>query len=270
MRGLSVKPTVLKLGGSVITNKAKTLTPRLQTIERLTKEISRANVSPLVLVHGGGSFGHPLAKRYAIKDGYRKGDASQVLGFSETHQAMVTLNKLVVDVLIQHNIPAVAVSPSSCVVTKSGRISTMMEEPLKKLLQNGFVPVLFGDAVLDSDLGFTILSGDQLTTYLALRLCAARIIMGIDVDGLYTNDPKVDSSALLVKRITLEELKTMLKQIEEPKVTDVTGGMLGKIAELMLAVEKGIPSFIVNAAKPNNVYKSLKGEKAVGTLVVRG
>jgi len=266
---LRVKPTVLKLGGSVITNKEKTLTPRLPAIERLTKEISRANVSPLVLVHGGGSFGHPLAKRYAIKEGY-KNDASQALGFCETHQAMVTLNKLLVDALIQHNIPAVAVSPSSCVITKSGRIHIMFEEPLKKLLQTGFVPVFFGDVVIDSDLGFTILSGDQLATYLAMHLNASRIIMGIDVDGLFTSNPKIDSSARLVNRITLEELKRMLERIEESKATDVTGGMLGKIAELLPAVERGILSFIVNAAKSNNVYKALKGEKAVGTLIERG
>jgi len=265
---LNVKPTVLKLGGSVITNKEKTLIPSLPAIERLTKEISRANVSPLVLVHGGGSFGHPLAKRYAIKEGY-KHSVSQVLGFCETHQAMVTLNKMLVDALIKHNIPAVGMSPSSCVVTKSGRIHIMFEEPLKKLLQIGFVPVLHGDAVIDSDLGFTILSGDQLTTHLAMHLNATRIIMGIDVDGLFTSDPKVDSSARLVNRITLEELKRMLERIKESKVTDVTGGMLGKIAELMPAVERGIPSFIVNAAKPKNVYKALKGEKAIGTFIER-
>jgi len=258
---LSVKPTVLKLGGSVITKKEKTLTPNLPAIERLTKEISRANVSPLVLVHGGGSFGHPL--------GY-KNDATQTLGFCETHQAMVTLNKLIVDTLIRHNIPAVAVSPSSCVVTKSGRIHAMMEEPLKRLLQTGFVPVLYGDAVVDSDLGFTILSGDQLTAYLAVRLNASRIIMGIDLDGLYTTDPKVDSSARLIKRVTLEELKEMIEQIEESRVTDVTGGMLGKIVELMPVAERGIPSFIVNAAKPKNVYMALKCEKVIGTLVERG
>jgi isopentenyl phosphate kinase len=266
---LSVKPTVLKLGGSVITNKEKTLTPSLPAIERLTKEISRANVSPLVLVHGGGSFGHPLAKRYAIKEGY-KHSVSQVLGFCETHQAMVTLNKLLVDALIHQNIPAVGMPPSSCVVTKSGRIHIMFEEPLKKLLQIGFVPVLHGDAVIDSDLGFTILSGDQLTTHLSMHLNAARIIMGIDVDGLFTSDPKVDSLARLVNRITLEELKRLLERIKESKVTDVTGGMLGKIYELMPAVERGIPSFIVNAAKPKNVYKALKGEKAIGTFIERG
>jgi isopentenyl phosphate kinase len=253
----------------VITRKEKALTANAEAIRRLAKEISQAETSCLVLVHGGGSFGHPLAKRYAIKEGF-KGDASQVLGFCETHQVMVALNKLVVDALIQHNIPAVAVSPSSCVITKSSRIHVMMEEPLKKLLQTGFVPVLYGDAVVDLDLGFTILSGDQLVAYLAMRLNATRIIIGVDVDGLFTSDPKVDSKAHLVNHITLPELKEMQKRIKESRVTDVTGGMLGKIAELLPPVERGIPSLIVNAAKPKNVYKALKGERVVGTFLERG
>lgn len=266
---MNTKPIILKLGGSVITLKEKPLTANLRAIKRLANEISSAEAAPLVVVHGGGSFGHPLAKHYAIKEGY-KNKASQALGFAQTHQAMVALNKLVVDALIQNKLPAVAVSPSSCVVTKSGRIQTVVEEPLKKLLQTGFVPVLYGDAVLDSDLGFTILSGDQLIAYLAMRFNAERIIVGIDIDGLYTADPKTNSSARLISHMTLEELKGMQQQIEEAKVPDVTGGMLGKIAELMPPIEKGITALIVNAAKPKNVYKALKGEKVIGTLIEKG
>ncbi|MGD8543676.1 MAG: hypothetical protein PVG48_00980, partial [Candidatus Bathyarchaeota archaeon] len=82
---MSVKPTVLKLGGSVITNKEKPLTPNLSAIKRLANEISKANVSRLVLVHGGGSFGHPIAKQYAIEKGYK--DQTQIMGFSKTRQA---------------------------------------------------------------------------------------------------------------------------------------------------------------------------------------
>jgi len=263
---LSPKSTVLKIGGSVITWKEKPFTPNLSAIRRLAREISEANVSQLIIIHGGGSFGHPLAKQHSIKEGHR-GGAEQLLGFSKTHQAMVTLNKLVVDALIQHNIPVVAVSPSSCIVTKSGRIATMKEEPLKKLLQTGFVPVLYGDAVLDSNLGFTILSGDQLAAYLAVQFNAERIVIGIDVDGLFTADPKKKASASLIPHCTLHELKAMQTQIKEANTTDVTGGMLGKIIELTPAIEKGIPTLIVNAAKPKNIYKALRGERVMGTFV---
>lgn len=265
---MSVKPTILKLGGSVITNKEKPLTPNLPAIERLAREISKANVSPLVLVHGGGSFGHPVAEKYGIKEGYK--DSSQIMGFSKTHQAMTKLNKLIVDSLINHNIPAVEVQPSSCVVTKAGRIQSMEEKPLKKMLKMGFVPVLYGDAVLDSETGFAILSGDQLVSSLAINLNADRIIVGVDVNGLHTADPKTDPSARLIQRITLEELKNLKHKIEGSKVTDVTGGMLGKMLELTSAVEHGIRTIIVNATKPNRVYKALKGEKVVGTIIEKG
>jgi isopentenyl phosphate kinase len=265
---LSVKPIVLKLGGSVITRKEKPLTPNLQAIERLTREISQANVLPLVLVHGGGSFGHPVAEQYGIREGYK--DPSQIMGFSKTHQAMTELNKLIIDSLINHNIPAVEVQPSSCIVTKAGRIQSMEEKPLKKMLKMGFVPVLYGDAVFDSEMGFAILSGDQLVSSLAIKLDATRTIIGVDVNGLYTADPKTDSSARLIQHVTLEELKKLENKIEGSKVTDVTGGMFGKMFELTPAVEHGIPATIVNATKPNRIYKALKGEKVVGTIIEKG
>lgn len=265
----SFRPTILKLGGSVITHKEKERSANWQTIKRLAREISMAQPSHLVVIHGGGSFGHPLAKRYSIMDGY-KNDPSQVLGYSETRQAMVALNKLVVDALIRHNIPSVTVSPSSCTVTKSGRIHAMMMEPVTKLLQIGSMPILYGDAVLDLDVGFTILSGDQLAAYLATRLHASKIILGIDEDGLHTKDPKKESSAPLITRITVEELKKMQRHIEKPKAIDVTGGMFGKIVELIPVVEAGISALIVNAAKPKRVYRALKGESVIGTLIERG
>lgn len=252
----------------MITRKEKPLTPNLRAIRRLAREISQANVSRLILVHGGGSYGHPLARQYRIMDGYK--DPSQIMGFSKTHQAMVALNRLVVDALIHHDVPAVAVQPSSCILMKSGRIHVMEERPLRRLLEMGFVPVLYGDAVIDSDAGFSILSGDQLVSYLALRLDADHIVMGIDVDGLYTADPKTDSSARLIPHVTLEGLKRMQHKIEEAKVVDVTGGMLGKVLELIPAVERGIPTIIVNAAKPGNVYMTLKGERVVGTMIEKG
>jgi isopentenyl phosphate kinase len=262
---MSGKPTVLKIGGSVITNKRKPMTPNLRAIERLANEISRAKVSSLILVHGGGSFGHPVAERYGIAEGFR--DPSQSRGFSETHRAMTELNGLVMKALIDHNISAVEVQPSSCMVTKMGRIFNMELRPLKKMLKMGFVPILYGDAVLDSEKGFAILSGDQLVSSLAIKLGADRIVMGVDEDGLYTADPKTNPSAHLIEHLTLEELESLKHTIEGAKATDVTGGMLGKMLELTSAIEHEIKTLIINATKPQRVYKALKGEKVRGTVV---
>lgn len=261
------KLIVLKLGGSVITVKERPFTPNNKSIVRLAREIRQADTRNLIIVHGGGSFGHPLAKQYALKEGYKS--PSQIMGFSRTHQAMVTLNKIVVDALIDHGISAVSIQPSSCLITKHGRIHVIEKRPLKRLMKTGFVPVLYGDVVIDMDLGFSILSGDQLVTMVAKLLKTHEIILGIDVDGLYTSDPKADSSAQLIHSITLEELEYLKGNIGGSRATDVTGGMFGKISELTPAVKQGLPVTIVNAAKAGNIQKALKGEKVVGTIIKR-
>ena len=262
---MRVKPTVLKLGGSVITHKDKPLTANEAAIRRLAGEIARAQIPQLVIVHGGGSFGHPLAKEYAIKDGFN-GEASQLVGFSKTHQAMITLNNMVLAALIRCNIPALTIAPSSIIVSKSGRIMARIDEHLKSLLHMNLVPLLYGDAVLDSEKGFTILSGDQLVASAAIQLDAERIVIGVEGDGLFASDPK-EGQGDLIRTCTLRELMKLQKQVRRTAVHDVTGGMQGKMAELVPAIEKGITAVIVNACKPQRVYKALRGEKVIGTLI---
>ncbi len=191
------------------------------------------------------------------------------MGFSKTHQAMLELNKLVLDALINCNIAAVPVTPSSCIVSKAGRIQLLFDCSLRMMLNRGFVPILFGDTILDADMGFTILSGDQLVATLAIAFNANKVILGSDVDGLLTGDPKIDPSAELVDHINLQELNKMISSIEESKVTDVTGGMLGKVAELVPVAQAGIPILMTNARKKDNIRKALMGENVVGTLIRR-
>ena len=63
----------LKLGGSLITQKDKPETARLDVLERLTLEIARARKTrpelQLVLGHGSGSFGHVSAQRHGTRGG---------------------------------------------------------------------------------------------------------------------------------------------------------------------------------------------------------
>ncbi|MCW4034588.1 MAG: isopentenyl phosphate kinase, partial [Candidatus Bathyarchaeota archaeon] len=140
-------------------------------------------------------------------------------------------------------------------------------KPLKKMLKMGVVPVLYGDAIFDSKKGFTILSGDQLVSYLAIKLGAQQVVMGADVDGLFTADPKTNHSAKLIEHVSLEELKSVEHQIGGSKATDVTGGMFGKMREIKIAMEHDIKTVIVNATRSGRVYKALRGEKVVGTVI---
>ena len=259
------KPTILKIGGSVITDKSQELGVRMDAISRLADEIRDANPRNLIIVHGGGSFGHPIAQKHAIKEGFK--EENQIIGFAETHHVMTVLNGLFMDALIWRGIPAVSITPSSCTMTRKGRIACFEDTPLKQLMKMGFIPVLYGDAVFDTELGFTILSGDQLVSFLAVRFNMEKILIGVDVDGLYDADPKTEAKAKMFEHLTLNELKKVHGCLGGSNACDVTGGMFNKIAELIPAVEHGIPVLIVNATKPKYIYKALKGEKVKGTLI---
>jgi isopentenyl phosphate kinase len=261
----AAKPIILKIGGSVITDKNGELAAKTENINRIAEEIKRADIDNLIIVHGGGSFGHPTAKKWGIKEGLK--EPTQKLGFAETHHVMTVLNGLLMDALIWHEIPAVSYAPSTCFITENGRIKGCESQVLTKMMGMGFTPVLYGDAVLDEKMGFTILSGDQLVAYLAIKMKAEKIVIGVDTDGLYEADPKVDSNAKPYLRLNLEQLKKVQAKIGKAQTMDVTGGMAGKVAELIPAVEAGISVQIINATRNLRVLRGLTGEKIEGTII---
>jgi isopentenyl phosphate kinase len=260
------QPVILKIGGSAITDKTGELAAKTEVINRLAEEIKRADLDNLIIVHGGGSFGHPTAQKYGLKDGYKE-DPTQKLGFAETHHVMTVLNGLVMDALIWHEIPAVSIAPSSCILTENGKIKFFDETILKAIAKIVFTPVMYGDAVMDTNLGFTVLSGDQLVAYLALKYNASKIVLGVDADGLFDSDPKTNPDAKPYKHLTLAELRQIQPKLGKAAGADITGGMAGKIAELMPAVEKGIHVTITGATKALSIYRALTDQSVLGTEI---
>ena len=255
---------VLKLGGSVITVKDQEYTADDGNIRRLAEEIKAAWPTPVVIVHGGGSFGHPVAKKYGIGGGFTSD--RQIPGFARTHQAMVDLNVIIVKAFLNAGIPAMSVSPSSFIATDDGRISKVDLEIVGRLVVRGVLPVLFGDAVLDRKKGFTILSGDQLAVRFAVSLGAMKLIFGVDVDGVFTSNPKLSPEARLIDCLESDKIDGFVK-IGESLSTDVTGGMLGKVSEARAAVREGVVVQFVNATRPDMILKALKGEPVAGTIL---
>jgi len=259
------KPIILKIGGSAITDKTGDLAAKTEIINRLAEEVKRADLDNLIIVHGGGSFGHPTAAQYGIKDGYK--EPTQKLGFAETHHIMTVLNGLVMDALIMHEVPAVSMAPSCCIITEAGKIKIFDDSVMKSMMKMGFTPVMYGDVVLDDKLGFTVLSGDQLVAYLAIKYKAEKIVMGVDTDGLYDADPKTNPNAKPYKRLNLAELKKIQANIGKAQGTDVTGGMANKIAELIPAIEAGVHVTITGATKAQSIMRALVGKDVLGTEI---
>jgi len=260
-----VRPLVVKLGGSVITDKRRPFVVRRATLRRLAHELAAAK-EPLILIHGGGSFGHPVASKYGIAGGYK--NKNQLMGMSLTHRAMERLNANVIEALQKAGLPAIAVQPSACTVVSGGQIQSMELAPIKKLLELGIVPVLYGDAVPDLSKGMSILSGDQIVAYLALKLEAPRVILGVDVDGVCTANPKKAKRVEIVRRITPADEK-LIASLGAAEGKDVTGGMGNKVRELLALAERGVEAEIVNATKPGILKRAVQGERGLGTVVGR-
>jgi len=262
-----VRPLIVKLGGSVITDKRRRFAVRRAAIQRLAKELVSVR-GPLVVVHGGGSFGHPLAAKYGLAEGYKSG--RQLVGFSLTHRVMEKLNAHVVEALQREGVPVVALQPSACAVVRGGKLVSMELTPVRKMLELGLVPVLYGDVVPDLERGIGILSGDQLIVHLAKELGAERVILGVDVKGVCTADPKVRKDAELVPVITPSNWGEVKGSMGRVGASDVTGGMARKITELLELAKMGIEVEIVNAAKPGVLKRAALGERGLGTEIRAG
>jgi isopentenyl phosphate kinase len=248
---------VLKIGGSAITDKSRYMAADPKRIGRIAKAIADAFLVrkiDLVIVHGAGSFGHPQVMRHGIKDGV-KGEKAR-LGFAETHWCVSHLSQMIVEELVRHGVPAVTVPPVVITRQKAKRISSLYGEPVNALLKSGYVPVLHGDVVLDSELGGSVCSGDQLCSYIGKR--ADKVIFITDVEGIF-------AGGRLVKEINCRNFKGIAKHVGSAKGADVTGGMRGKLEEIM---KIGRPSFIVSARHPERIKALLLGKKAIGTKIV--
>ncbi len=260
---------ILKLGGSVITRK-DSLTPTLDSsnLKRIAREISDSSYNKLIVVHGAGSFGHPYAREYAIGSEINTPEelTRKIQGFSKTQNSVKNLNQLVCQYLIEQEIPAVSVQPSSFIQTRNKRIIKADMDLISKYLDLGFVPVLYGDVVLDGDskIKMAVLSGDQIVKYLAENLKPDKVVLGSDVDGIYDKDPKKYPDASLIKVVTSYG---DLESADSTQTVDVTGGMGGKLGELLELAKIGIESEIINAGHDNNIKKALQGENGIGTLI---
>jgi isopentenyl phosphate kinase len=129
------------------------------------------------------------------------------------------------------------------------------------MLKDGLMPVLHGDVAMDATRKAGIVSGDQLVTFLARALQAEVVAVGCDVDGVLL-------SGRPLSEITRVDLPAIECAIGESAGVDVTGGMRGKLQELLNLADTGIDSVIFNAARRGNIVCALRGE-SIGTRVWR-
>lgn len=255
----------MKLGGSIITEKA-TEVPRMRVraLRRLAEELAGAKVERLVVVHGAGSFGHPIVKRTGLDRSLR--GLRGRLAWAETQCWQNVLDVEVSATLGQAGIPAVPCQPSAMAVMRDGRLRRMDLSAIRGLLEVGMVPVLFGVPCYDEVRGVSILSGDLIAPYAAAHLGLDQVIHATDVDGVFDADPHLSPQARPFERIDRENWRRVRRALHASIATDVTGGMLGKVTEMVRWAKRGVEARIVDGNQPGRLRDALRG-RPVGTRV---
>lgn len=226
----------VKLGGSLITDKNRPLTPRPLVLDRLAAEIAAAwrahPTRPLLLSHGSGSYGHVVGQRYRTRQGVGPDvatDPNGWRGFSETAHIAAQLHRLVIAALLRAGLPALSLPPSLLAHCRDGAITHLQTEPIIAALARGLLPVLYGDVAFDETRGGVIISTEEILAALTPHLAPARITLAGIVDGVFDADPLRHPDAHRLPHLTSAQLPAWAAALGDSHGIDVTGGMASKI-----------------------------------------
>ncbi len=261
---------LLKLGGALITDKTKPYTAKTDVIQRIAEEVARAHNEGHVFAigHGGGSFPHTSARKYRTAEGFVSDESAY--GASVVHFDATTLNQIVVRAFLDAGVPALALHPDSFAFMNNGKISRVFLQPLRSALSLGYVPVFYGDVLVDGERGCGIASTESLIYAVATRLrrvYTVEVGMAEIVDGVYTADPLRSESAERIPRIDRSNYRKVYRYLGGSHGIDVTGGMLHKVKMLVSLARMGVRSIIFNGEREDSVYRFLSGQPVEGTVI---
>lgn len=260
---------LIKLGGSLITDKNKSFCARKQVISRLSREIkdSSSGKFDLIIGHGSGSFGHIVASKYNTQNGIT--DKESIMGLSLVADAAIQIDRIMMQAFLKIKLPVISFAPASFLTAASQKLDQFLIKQIEIALRIGVIPVIYGDIILDEDMGCCIFSGERTLDILAKHLKDnyenVRIILCGDTNGVY------DENGKTISKINTRVFKKLASSIKGSGGTDVTGGMIHKVeTSLKLANDLGIETLIINGLEPEKLKSVLcRNEEANTTLITK-
>ncbi len=252
----------IKLGGSLITDKNRPVTPRPLVIQRLAREIAAARrAAPqrqFLISHGSGSYGHVAGKRHHTREGVS--DAAGWRGFAETGYIAGQLNRLVLAALLRAGLPVISLPPSALAVCRDGRIVGFHADPVLSALTHGLIPLVFGDVAFDETRGGTIVSTEEVLAVLARRLAPAHLTLVGIVDGVFDADPMRHPEARRIPHLHVADVDALGTALGGSHGVDVTGGMAGKIEEMAALIRQNpeLRVHLVSGESPGHLLRHLQ------------
>jgi isopentenyl phosphate kinase len=258
--------TFIKLGGSLITDKRKRETPRPHLIASIAKGIRRyldQNTNSCILIgHGSGSYGHWEATQYDTRTGVST--PHQWRGFARVSATASRLNRIVIDIFLKAGVPVLSLQPSASINTQSGIISEYNIQNIQHCFIHNLIPVIYGDVAFDQSLGGTIVSTEDIFSFLTPVLNPSRIILLGNSPGVYDNQQQI------INQITPQNYPEIKQFIHGSKYTDVTGGMADKVRRMVSLVEKhpNLKINIMSGRQADDVVHALMGNtQTPGTII---
>jgi len=241
---------LIKLGGSIITNKKKPLSAKRKTIDNIVYSFRKIN-EDFVVVHGGGSYGHYWSVKYDMHTKPKKYDPK---GVSIVKNSMIELNTIILDSFLKNKMNPYCLPPTDFVMGSKPINKKILE--IKKIANSGLIPITYGDALWYGNKKSYILSGDKIMSLLARVLRPRLSIFVLNEDGLYYD--------MKAKKLIYDfkDEKIFIKKT----VMDVTGGMTRKVAEASKISKMGLKVFFVNGNKPERIVNAITRKKFEGTL----
>lgn len=244
---------LLKLGGSVITDKGNPVTPRRQAIRSIAEALSGLD-EPMIIVHGGGSYGHYWSVVYDI---HTKPGRYDPRGVAIVKNSMVKLNDIVLDSLTEGGLRPYSLPPAA--LFRSDTIVAESAAEARDIAESGMTPVTYGDVLWRGDQTTYILSGDAIMGRLAHLLKPRLCIFATDVDGLYRD---------LKDGRPVDVVDDHNFRISEVKM-DVTGGMRRKVDEAAGIAGHVCDVLFLNGNKPGRISSAVRDCTFHGTLFKR-
>ena len=248
--------TLIKFGGSVLTDKSGHEAARQEVVERLSRELASTEIESVILGHGSGSFGH----RAAIDAGVVQGrfNAADVAAAVATQRAARRLHLIVLEAFDRAGLATASFTPASWCSWVEGELQALSVLALEGALRSGALPVVMGDVVWSHSGGARIASTEEVFLTLAAEMPVGRAIWVGETDGI------LDADGRTIANLSPND-QPSLAPVDRP---DVTGGMNLRWSAAQQLAERGVESLLINGLRPGELTAAIKGDAISGSRVL--
>ena len=251
------KIIVIKIGSSLLIDKNKKIRKTwLAEFAKDLHELIKKNKKIIIVSSGAIAMG---CKKLNLSKKNLKIDKSQAVASIGQIELMNLFSEIFIKKKI--NISQILLTLED---TEQRRRSLNAKRTFDNLFQLGFVPIVNeNDTIATTEIKYG--DNDRLASRVAQISGADSLILLSDVDGLYTQNPKIYKNASLIK-----EIKNIDKGIEKIATKSIgehgTGGMKTKIDAAKICQLSGCQMAIANGLLMRPIKKIIKGNNCTWFL----